>query len=137
MAFRYCLSILHLYWWYLETVSYEIYTTLFTDIFLVLITASPRFWARVLLLTCSLVVVFHNTFYFSFWFLTFCLSSSGKKRMHRQPDHVMAFLLAELGTSGSLDGQQRLVVKGRFAPKNFEGILRRYVSKCLFYIFCI
>jgi translation initiation factor 2 subunit 2 len=41
----------------------------------------------------------------------------------------MAFLLAELGTSGSLDGQQRLVVKGRFAPKNFEGILRRYVSK--------
>ena len=52
-------------------------------------------------------------------------------RMHRQPDHVMAFLLAELGTSGSLDGQQRLVVKGRFAPKNFEGILRRYYSKYL------
>lgn len=51
--------------------------------------------------------------------------------MHRQPDHVMNFLLAELGTSGSLDGQQRLVVKGRFAPKNFEGILRRYVSKHL------
>jgi len=51
--------------------------------------------------------------------------------MHRQPDHVMAFLLAELGTSGSLDGQQRLVVKGRFAPKNFEGILRRYISKYL------
>jgi len=50
-------------------------------------------------------------------------------RMHRQPEHVMTFLLAELGTSGSLDGQQRLVVKGRFAPKNFEGILRRYVSK--------
>jgi hypothetical protein len=49
--------------------------------------------------------------------------------MHRQPEHVMAFLLAELGTSGSLDGQQRLVVKGRFAPKVFEGILRRYVSK--------
>lgn len=46
----------------------------------------------------------------------------------------MAFLLAELGTSGSLDGQQRLVVKGRFAPKNFEGILRRYVSKYLLYV---
>ncbi|KAF2561046.1 hypothetical protein F2Q70_00014581 [Brassica cretica] len=27
-----------------------------------------------------------------------------------------------------LMGQQRLVVKGRFAPKNFEGILRRYLS---------
>ncbi|KAG6472747.1 hypothetical protein ZIOFF_070224 [Zingiber officinale] len=50
-------------------------------------------------------------------------------RMHRQPEHVMNFLLAEMGTSGSLDGQQRLVIKGRFAPKNFEGILRRYISK--------
>ncbi|XP_076924459.1 eukaryotic translation initiation factor 2 subunit beta-like [Bidens hawaiensis] len=51
------------------------------------------------------------------------------KSMHRQPEHVMSFLLAELGTSGSLDGQQRLVVKGRFAPKSFEGILRRYLNE--------
>ncbi|THG16746.1 hypothetical protein TEA_000611 [Camellia sinensis var. sinensis] len=55
------------------------------------------------------------------------------KTMHRQPEHVMTFLLAEMGTSGSLDGQQRLVVKGRFAPKNFEGILRRYVNE---YVIC-
>ncbi|KVH94137.1 Translation initiation factor IF2/IF5 [Cynara cardunculus var. scolymus] len=55
------------------------------------------------------------------------------KSMHRQPEHAMTFLLAELGTSGSLDGQQRLVVKGRFAPKNFEGILRRYVNE---YVIC-
>ncbi|WMV36042.1 hypothetical protein MTR67_029427 [Solanum verrucosum] len=41
------------------------------------------------------------------------------KTMHRQPEHVMTFLLAEMGTSGSLDGHQRLVViKGRFAPRN-------------------
>ncbi|XP_024377588.1 eukaryotic translation initiation factor 2 subunit beta [Physcomitrium patens] len=55
------------------------------------------------------------------------------KTLHRQPEHVMTFLLAELGTSGSLDGQQRLVVKGRFAPKVFEGILRRYVNE---YVMC-
>ncbi|KAI3806236.1 hypothetical protein L1987_22135 [Smallanthus sonchifolius] len=55
------------------------------------------------------------------------------KTMHRNPEHVMTFLLAELGTSGSLDGQQRLVVKGRFAPKNFEGILRRYINE---YVIC-
>lgn len=55
------------------------------------------------------------------------------KTMHRQPEHVMTFLLAELGTSGSLDGQQRLVIKGRFAPKNFEGILRRYINE---YVIC-
>ncbi|KAK1311750.1 hypothetical protein QJS10_CPA07g01329 [Acorus calamus] len=55
------------------------------------------------------------------------------KTMHRQPEHVMNFLLAEMGTNGSLDGQQRLVVKGRFAPKNFEGILRRYINE---YVVC-
>ncbi|XLS98125.1 hypothetical protein HN51_040860, partial [Arachis hypogaea] len=38
-------------------------------------------------------------------------------------DHVMAFFLTKLGISGCLDGQQGLVVKGRFTPKNFEGIL--------------
>ncbi|KAL5231884.1 hypothetical protein ABZP36_030660 [Zizania latifolia] len=54
-----------------------------------------------------------------------------KKRrlMHRQPEHVIMFLLAEMGTSGSLDGQQRLVIKGRFVPENFEAILRRYIMK--------
>ncbi|XP_065879410.1 eukaryotic translation initiation factor 2 subunit beta-like [Euphorbia lathyris] len=56
------------------------------------------------------------------------------KKMHRQPDHVMAFLLAELGTSGSLDGQQRLVVKGIFAPKKIERILRGYINE---YVSCL
>lgn len=42
---------------------------------------------------------------------------------------VSMYLLAELGTSGSLDGQQRLVVKGRFLPKSFETVLRRYVNE--------
>ncbi|KAI4353571.1 hypothetical protein L6164_002509 [Bauhinia variegata] len=51
------------------------------------------------------------------------------KTMHRQPEHVMTFLLSEMGTSGSLDGQQRLVVKGRFAPKNMEEIVRRYINE--------
>jgi hypothetical protein len=37
--------------------------------------------------------------------------------MQRQAEHVLSFLLAELGTQGSIDGQQRLVLKGRFTPK--------------------
>ena len=52
------------------------------------------------------------------------------KAMNRQPEHVQAFLMAELGTSGNLDGQMRLVVKGRFQPKAFEGVLRRYANEC-------
>ncbi|KAF7120830.1 hypothetical protein RHSIM_Rhsim13G0058600 [Rhododendron simsii] len=54
-------------------------------------------------------------------------------RMHRQPEHVKTFLLAELGTSGSIDGLQRLVAKGRFVSKIFEGILQRYANE---YVIC-
>ncbi|XP_020268270.1 eukaryotic translation initiation factor 2 subunit beta-like [Asparagus officinalis] len=55
------------------------------------------------------------------------------KTMHRQPEHVQDYLLAELGTSGYLDGQQRLSVRGRFVPKNFESILRKYITE---YVTC-
>lgn len=55
------------------------------------------------------------------------------KKMRRQPKHVMDFLLSEMATSGSFDGQQRLVVRGRFAPKNFEALLRSYIYE---YVIC-
>lgn len=55
--------------------------------------------------------------------------TASHQAMNRNNEHVSAFLLAELGTSGSLDGQQRLVVKGRFLPKSFETVLRRYVNE--------
>ncbi len=55
------------------------------------------------------------------------------KAMNRNQEHVSAYLLAELGTSGNLDGQQRLVIKGRFLPKSFETVLRRYVNE---YVLC-
>lgn len=55
------------------------------------------------------------------------------RAMNRNPEHVQAYLLAELGTSGSLDGQARLILKGRFLPKAFEGCLRRYMNE---YVLC-
>jgi translation initiation factor 2 subunit 2 len=51
------------------------------------------------------------------------------KRMHRQPEHVIQFLFAEMGTTGSVDGSGRLVIKGRFQPKQVENVLRRYIGK--------
>ena len=51
------------------------------------------------------------------------------KRMHRQPEHVIQFLFAELGTTGSVDGSGRLVIKGRFQQKQIENVLRRYIGK--------
>ncbi|KAG9288176.1 hypothetical protein G9A89_020482 [Geosiphon pyriformis] len=55
------------------------------------------------------------------------------KRMHRQPEHVIQFLFAELGTSGSIDGSARLVIKGRFQQKQIENVLRRYIVE---YVTC-
>ena len=55
------------------------------------------------------------------------------RMMNRSTDHVLTYLMAELGTSGNLDGQSRLIIKGRFVPKDFEGVLRRYVNE---YVMC-
>ena len=45
--------------------------------------------------------------------------------MRRNPDHVFQFMMAELGTEGSIDGSKRLVIRGKFVPK---------VSKLVFVI---
>merc|ERR1712198_211565 len=34
------------------------------------------------------------------------------KMLHRQPKHLLAFLFAELGTSGAIDGNNQLIMKG-------------------------
>lgn len=55
------------------------------------------------------------------------------KRMKRNDDHAIQFLFAELGTSGSVDGSKRLVIKGRFQQKQIENVLRRYIME---YVTC-
>lgn len=55
------------------------------------------------------------------------------KTLHRQPKHLLDFLLAELGTSGSMDGNRQLIIKGRFQPKQIENVLRRYIKE---YVTC-
>lgn len=50
------------------------------------------------------------------------------KRMKRSEEHVTQFLFAELGTSGSVDGSRRLVIKGRYQQKQIENVLRRYIG---------
>uniref|UniRef100_A0A182LXN7 Eukaryotic translation initiation factor 2 subunit 2 n=1 Tax=Anopheles culicifacies TaxID=139723 RepID=A0A182LXN7_9DIPT len=55
------------------------------------------------------------------------------KTLHRLQKHVLDFLLAELGTSGSVDGNNQLIIKGRFQPKQIENVLRRYIKE---YVTC-
>merc|ERR1712226_103868 len=53
--------------------------------------------------------------------------------MQRPPDHVYQFFMAELGTEGSIDGNQRLVIRGKYVPKYIESLLRKYVVE---YVTC-
>ncbi|KAI0148799.1 domain found in IF2B/IF5-domain-containing protein [Xylariaceae sp. FL1272] len=55
------------------------------------------------------------------------------KRMKRSSEHVTAYLFAELGTNGSVDGSKRLVIKGRFQQKQLENVLRKYIIE---YVTC-
>jgi Domain found in IF2B/IF5 len=47
--------------------------------------------------------------------------------------HLLAFLFAELGTSGAIDGNNQLIMKGRFQQKHIENVLRRYIKE---YVTC-
>jgi len=53
--------------------------------------------------------------------------------LKRKPEHLLNYVLAELGTNGSLDGKLRLVIKGRFQPKQIENVLRHYITE---YVAC-
>ncbi|KAL1869190.1 hypothetical protein VTK73DRAFT_3326 [Phialemonium thermophilum] len=55
------------------------------------------------------------------------------KRMKRTEEHVTAYLFAELGTTGSVDGSRRLVIKGKFQAKQIENVLRKYIIE---YVTC-
>ena len=55
------------------------------------------------------------------------------RRLNRTTEHLSSFLLAELGTTGSMDGTQRLIIKGRFQPLQIEAVLRKYILE---YVTC-
>lgn len=48
--------------------------------------------------------------------------------MKRSTEHVLSFFLAELGTTGSIDGSERLVMRGKYQPKYIESLLRKYIT---------
>ena len=70
----------------------------------------------------------------------FCNITDIATRMNRPTDHIILFVFAELGnhnlnlgTSGSLDGNQRLVIRGRFQQKQIETVLKKYIVE---YVTC-
>jgi len=55
------------------------------------------------------------------------------KLFHRNPKHVLDFLFAELGASGSVDSSNQLIIKGKFQQKQIENVIRRYIKE---YVTC-
>ena len=53
--------------------------------------------------------------------------------MARNSDHVYQFILAELGTEGSIAGGSQLILKGKYIDKNIETLLTKYVNE---YVAC-
>ncbi len=53
--------------------------------------------------------------------------------MARSSDHVYQFILAELGTEGSIAGGSQLILKGKYNDKNIETLLTKYVNE---YVVC-
>lgn len=49
--------------------------------------------------------------------------------MKRSMEHVQSFFLAELGTTGSIDGANRFILKGRWPPRHIENLMRKYITE--------
>jgi len=58
---------------------------------------------------------------------------SNCRSIGRKPEHVVEFVLTELGTTGSLDGQNKFIIKGRFSSKQLESVLSKYIKE---YVAC-
>lgn len=54
-------------------------------------------------------------------------------KLHRESDHVVAYISTELGTTVSIQEGGRLVLRGRFNQKGIENILRNYINE---YVLC-
>lgn len=55
------------------------------------------------------------------------------KELNRDTDHVMSYMLSELCVEGSIDGTNRLILRGKFSPSSIESVARRYIYE---YVMC-
>ncbi len=50
--------------------------------------------------------------------------------IHRQPEHLQAYVNSELNTQTSIDSNIRLIIRGKFTSKNIQSILQKYIEIC-------
>ena len=49
--------------------------------------------------------------------------------LKRPQDHLMKFILMELGTEGSIAREVQLILKGRYPEKQIESLLKKYITE--------
>lgn len=55
------------------------------------------------------------------------------KDINRDKNHVLSFFLCELCNDGSIDAQDRMILKGRYSPGAISSIARKYIEQ---YVMC-
>eukprot|EP00389_Voromonas_pontica_P010194 GDKH01015501.1.p2 GENE.GDKH01015501.1~~GDKH01015501.1.p2 ORF type:complete len:226 (-),score=57.34 GDKH01015501.1:103-780(-) len=55
------------------------------------------------------------------------------KLLNRPHEHVLQFVLSELGTEGAISGENHLILKGKIDTKGVESLLRKYIKE---YVTC-
>jgi translation initiation factor 2 subunit 2 len=55
------------------------------------------------------------------------------KGLNRDVEHVMSYILSELSIDGSIDGTNRLILRGKFSPSAIESVARKYIYE---YVMC-
>jgi len=53
--------------------------------------------------------------------------------IHRQPEHLQAYVNSELNTLTSIDSNVRLIIRGKFSSKHIQSILQKYIQE---YVTC-
>lgn len=53
--------------------------------------------------------------------------------INRSKNHVLSFFLCELCNDGSIDAQDRMILKGRYTPGAISSIARKYIEQ---YVMC-
>jgi len=53
--------------------------------------------------------------------------------LNRSQQHVMDYVFAELATSGNMDSEQHLILRGAFKAKDIETLVKNYAAE---YVYC-
>lgn len=55
------------------------------------------------------------------------------KELNRDKDHLMLFITSELCVNASIDGNERLIIRGKYSPSQIQKIVTNYITQ---YVLC-